>query len=152
MKSAYVKPIMMFEGFQPTEYVAACYSFKCIAHGVDGGLSYVGSIFEGADVINHTCTDDDGTINISNPSYNGTIGSSISYITGTTTSYDRNKVPAGILAGLGVLFFGGSWSNAVAAFWDTVGVSSNNYKTAYLIGEHIAETTQSPISSRPNHS
>ena len=33
MKSAYVKPTMMFEGFQPTEYVAACYKVNCLGSG-----------------------------------------------------------------------------------------------------------------------
>lgn len=32
MKSAYVKPSMVFEGFEPTEYVAACYRIECIGN------------------------------------------------------------------------------------------------------------------------
>lgn len=41
MKSAYVKPTMMFEGFQPTEYVAACYKIQCKGYMLyDDGTSH----------------------------------------------------------------------------------------------------------------
>lgn len=50
MKTAYVKPTMMFEGFQPTEYVAACYvNVQCVGsnfynggyHDCDGRTSLI---------------------------------------------------------------------------------------------------------------